>query len=258
MSAAAMLQGKTLWFRRNGRAVLQGADLALGPGELVSLLGANGAGKTTLLRLLLGFERPASGEVRLGQDMLRTLSRRAIARAVAYVPQSHVAPFPYRVREVIGLGRLALTGLFRAPGPADHAVVEATMARLGIAHLADRPYTEISGGERQLALIGRALAQEAGLLVMDEPLTGLDYGNQIRLLDRLAELAETGLGILMTTHAPDLAAMVSTRVAVLIEGRIAADGSPDAVVTDAMIGRLYGVTPRRSGALFARRPSGDA
>ncbi|SEH58443.1 ABC transporter ATP-binding protein [Magnetospirillum fulvum] len=253
-TAAPLLQGKDVWFHRNGRAVLQGADLGLGPGELVSLLGANGAGKTTLLRLLLGFERPKAGEVRLGQAALRDLSRRAIARAVAYVPQSHVAPFPYRVREVIGLGRLAVTGLFRAPGPADRDAVAATMARLGIAHLADRPYTEISGGERQLALIGRALAQEAGLLVMDEPLTGLDYGNQLRLLDRLAELAESGLGILMTTHAPDLAAMVSTRVAVLINGRIAADGPPETVVTDAMIERLYGVTPRRTPKRVFARP----
>jgi len=238
------LAGLGLALSRGRRRVLDGADLCFGAGDLVSLLGANGAGKTTLLRLLLGFERPEAGEVRLGGVPLADLSRRAVARAVAYVPQAHVAPFPYPVRAVVGLGRLAVTGMLRAPGAADRAVIDVTLERLGIAHLADRPYTQISGGERQLALIGRALAQDARLLVMDEPLTGLDYGNQLRLLDRLAGLADLGFGILMTTHAPDLAAEVSSRVAVLHEGRIVLDGPPDAVVTPATIRRIYGVGPR--------------
>ncbi len=241
---SARLSARDLRFCRGRREILAGVDLDLGPGEVVSLLGANGAGKTTLLRLLLGFERPAGGSILLDGRPLATWRRRDLARHLAYVPQAHAAPFPYPVEDVVGLGQLAARGLLRAPGTADRAAVTATLSRLGIARLAKRPYTEISGGERQLVLIARALVQQARLLILDEPLAGLDFGNQIRLLDRLAHLAAEDIGILLTTHHPDLAAARSTRVAVLAGGRITDDGAPAAVVTEETIRRLYGVEVR--------------
>jgi iron complex transport system ATP-binding protein len=240
-----MIEARDIQFAYRGRAVLKGATLSLGTGELVCLLGANGAGKSTLLKILLGLLKPLAGKVSLGGTALGDIDRRSLARQVAYVPQVHTAPFPYTVREVVTMGRLPATGLLRAAGAADHRAVEQALDHLSIAHLAERPYTEVSGGERQMALIARALAQDARLLVMDEPLAGLDYGHQQRLLARLESLAEEGYGVLMTTHDPDQPLSGHSggcqRVAMLIDGRIAADGAPAEVLTPAAIHRLYGV-----------------
>ncbi|SMB28679.1 putative iron compound ABC transporter, ATP-binding protein [Sterolibacterium denitrificans] len=236
-----MIEARGIRFAYHGRRVLDGASLSLAAGELVCLLGANGAGKSTLLKLMLGVLKPLHGTVTLDGRALPGYSRRQLAQRIAYVPQVHVAPFPYSVREIVLMGRLPAAGIFRAASAADHDKVEEIIQRIGIAHLAERPYTEISGGERQLALIARALAQEASLLVMDEPLASLDYGHQMRLLARLEQLAAEGYGILMTTHDPDQPLLGCDRVALLIDGRIAADGRPDAVLTPESIERLYGV-----------------
>ena len=240
-SFAGRLDGADLHFAHGRRPVLAGVTLGVGGGEIVALLGANGAGKSTLFRLLLGFLAPKRGQVLLDGTPLARFSRREIAKRVAYVPQGHVTPFPYTVREIVTLGRLPDTGLLRAPGKKDKEIVERIIERLGIEGLIDRPYTEISGGERQLALIARALAQGARILVMDEPTTGLDYGYQIRLLQHLADLASDGHGVLVSTHHPEHAMQIATRIVVLHHGRIEADGPPNVVVTAAMIQRIYGV-----------------
>lgn len=224
-----------------GRTVLHDASLELAPGQVVSLLGANGAGKSTLLRIILGLLPPQGGEVRLGGRLLRDYPHRELAGHLAYVPQVHATPFPYSVRQVVLMGRLPATGMFAAPGPKDRSMAEQAMARLGIGHLAERPYTEISGGERQMALIARALAQGSRLLILDEPATGLDYGNQIALLDLLRSLAADGYGILKTTHHPDHVLASSDRVAILKDGHIIADGPPEDVMSAALLSDLYGV-----------------
>lgn len=259
MGQPAPLRARDLHFAFRQRLVLSGVNLSLATGEVVSLLGANGAGKSTLLRLLLGLLHPASGEVLLDGQTMDSWPRQQIACRLAYVPQVHVTPFPYTVREIILLGRLPAGSLFRAPSRADHEAVDEVLEHLGIAPLATRPYTEISGGERQLALIGRALAQGARLLIMDEPATGLDYGHQLRLLDRLSMLAEEGYGVLMTTHHPEHALIASTRVLLMRDGRIEADGRPEEVVTAETIHRLYGVhvdaVRASNGHCVAFRPS---
>ena len=176
---------------------------------------------------------------------LETLGRHAIAQKIAYVAQTHAAPFPYLVRDVVALGLLPRTGWFGATRGATRAAdaenVYDVMRRLKVSHLADRPYTEISGGERQLALIGRALAQGAEILVLDEPMTGLDYGAQLRLIAQLRNLAAEGRGIVMSTHHPEHAHWACDRVALLEQGRIGAEGPPDQALTPAAIERLYGV-----------------
>lgn len=236
-----MIQAQDIHFSYRGRKVLSGAHLALAPGELVCLLGANGAGKSTLMKIMLGLLRPREGRVTLDGQLLADFSRGQLGQRVAYVPQTHAAPFPYTVREVVLMGRLPATGMFRAPGVADRVAADGAIEHLGIGHLAERAYTEVSGGERQLALIARALAQDARLLVMDEPLAGLDFGHQLRLLARLESLAAEGYGVLMTTHDPQQPLSGCQRVALLIDGRIAVDGAPDSVLTPEAIGRLYGV-----------------
>lgn len=245
-----MLLAETLHYQRRHSTILRGASLSLRQGELVSLLGENGAGKTTLLRLLMGFETPAQGLIRLDGVPLSSLTRRDIARRIAYVPQAHAAPFPYQVQDIVALGRLPHDGLFQTNQRDARNRAREVLGQLGIAHLAQRPYTAISGGERQLTLIARALAQEARLLILDEPLNGLDYGNQIRLLDHLQSLAARGYGIVMSTHHPDHAANASTRVAVLHGGVIEQDGPADQVMTPATIHRIYGVTVRRDQVRF--------
>lgn len=235
------LAADAIHFSRQGRAVLAGATLSLASREIVCLLGRNGAGKTTLLRIILGFLRPDHGAVRLNSRSLSAFSRRALAQRLAYVPQLHQPPFPYLVREVVGMGRIPATGLFGQTTRSDREAVEEVMGSLDIAPLADRRYTQLSAGERQLVMIGRALAQGAHLLVMDEPFTGLDYGHQMELMDRLRSLKAEGYGILMTTHQPDHAAMIATRVTTLVAGKIADDGPPEDVIVPAVIRRLYGV-----------------
>ena len=197
-----MIHACNIHFAYHRRQVLEDTTLALAPGELVCLLGANGVGKSTLLKIMQGLLKPQRGCVTLDGRPLSGMRRRQLARAIAYVPQVHAAPFPYTVREVALMGRLAANGVFRAPDAKDRALVENALEHLSIAHLAARPYTEISGGERQLALIARALVQEARFLVMDEPFAGLDYGHQMRLLARLQDLAAEGYGVLIRKYSP--------------------------------------------------------
>lgn len=225
-----------------GHAVARDIDLALGEGDVLCLLGPNGGGKTTLFKTMLGLLSPQAGEVRLGGAPLGGLARADVARRIAYVPQAHTAHFPYRVIDMVLMGRTAHLGPFAAPGPRDHARAMEALEALGIADLADSEYTNISGGQRQLALVARALAQDAPILVMDEPTASLDFGNQALVLRRVNALAQTGLSIVLSTHDPDHAFACARRVALLHEGRIVADGAPGEVVTADNLRAVYGVT----------------
>jgi iron complex transport system ATP-binding protein len=160
---------------------------------------------------------------------------------VAYVPQVHMTPFPYTVREVVTMGRLPRKSLLSSPSELDRDVVRGVLEKLKILHLADRVYSEISGGERQLALIARALAQEAPTLILDEPLANLDFGYQVVLAQRLKDLARDGHAILMTGHDPQFAYQASSRVALLVDGRLEQDGPPQQILTSVAIRRLYGI-----------------
>lgn len=234
-----LLAAEDLHFAYGTRAVLGGVSLNVRTGEVVALLGANGSGKSTLLKLLLGLLQPLRGDVRLDDRALRGCSRREIARRVAYVPQSQAMPFPYRVRDLVALGRIPHQGLFDRLQRRDRDVVTESLQRLGIQHLAARPYTELSGGQRQLCLIARALAQEAPTIVMDEPVSGLDYGNQWRLLGLIRELAAEGRACVLTSHHPEHVLAAASRAVLLHEGRVIGDGAPCDVVTPQHIERLY-------------------
>lgn len=230
-----------LAFGYGTRVVGSGVSFALEPGEVLCLLGPNGGGKTTLFKTLLGLLPAKAGRVVYdGEDVARW-SRARLARTIAYVPQAHAAFFPFTVREVVLMGRASRLKAFASPGRADRAVADAALATLGIAHLAERIYTEISGGERQLALIARALAGEPRLLVMDEPTASLDFGNQARVLERVRRLSETGISVVLSTHDPDHAFLCADRVALLHGGRLVALGAPEATITRENLRLLYGV-----------------
>ena len=237
----ARLEGVALDFGYPDHPVGRGVSLSLTAGEIVCLLGPNGGGKSTLFRTLLGLLPAQGGEVKLDGDPLTALSRTAIAKRVSYVPQAHAGYFPFTMRDVVLMGRTAHLSPFAAPGRRDVEIADACLAKLGLAALADQVYTRVSGGERQLALIARALAQQAPLVVMDEPTASLDFGNQARVLDEVRALAASGIGVIMATHDPDQAFLCADRVALLHDGKLIADAPPVEAITPATMREVYGI-----------------
>lgn len=219
--------------------VLKGVSFELSAGDILCLLGSNGTGKTTLLRCILGLSKPSSGYIWIdGKDgaKLKNVQR---AHLMAYVPQSAHLAFPYLAHEVVMMGRVSHLGHGASPTSKDKKVVADSFDRLRISHLADRRFQELSGGEQQMVLVARALAQEAMLLVMDEPTANLDYHNQVKILAAIKQLAEQGFGVLMTSHYPDHAFLACTKVALMGDGVIKSYGNPDEIVTSESLTALY-------------------
>ncbi len=221
--------------------VLDGVSLDVGRGELVGLVGPNGAGKTTLLRTARGTLAPDSGEVRVAGDSVADLSAKALGRRVATVPQDTSIAFSFAVREIVEMGRTPHVPRFGAMGDDDHATVERAMERTEVAEFADRPVTEISGGERSRVLLARALAQETPLLLLDEPTASLDPNHRLRTFETVAELVEEGRTAIAAIHDLDTAARYCDRIVVVADGGIVADGAPESVLTGATVGDAFDV-----------------
>jgi ABC-type cobalamin/Fe3+-siderophores transport system ATPase subunit len=228
----------------NGKAVISDISLEVESGEVLCLLGANGSGKTTLFRTILGLMRPMAGIICVDGENIAHWPRQRLAKTLGYVPQAHTPPFAYCVRDVVLMGRSVHSGAFSAPGRRDLAIAEEALDRMGILRLANQRYTELSGGERQLVMIARALAQQTKVLVLDEPTSNLDFANQVLVLRHVKELAESGLGLLMTTHYPDFAFLCASRVALMKQGRIIAFDRPEDTLTQASLEEAY-ETPLR-------------
>ena len=224
---------------RAGRRVLEAVSADLRAGEVVGLLGPNGAGKTTLLRAALGLQA-VEGRVTLGGRPIGTLDARARARLVAYIPQDRSIAWPISVRALVALGRLP----YRDGAAADARAVDAALAAMDLTPLGPRPATALSGGERGRALIARALAQDAALILADEPTAGLDPAHAIALLARFRRIAAAGRGVLIALHDLGLAARSCDRILLLEGGRLVADGPPEAVLTADRLAKVYGITAR--------------
>jgi iron complex transport system ATP-binding protein len=240
-----ILSGQNLTIGYKDHVVGRDLDIALATGEVLALLGPNGGGKTTLLKTLLGLIAPKAGEVRLGERSLASYASPERARLIAYVPQSHAATFAFTVETVVLMGRTAHGGLFSRPSAADQAIAARALERFGIAHLRERPYTEISGGERQLALLARALAQEPQFVVLDEPTASLDFGNQGRVLREIRALAASGHGVLFTTHDPNHAIRAADRAYLLRAGTLVGEGAVQTILAREQLEALYGAPVQR-------------
>jgi len=232
---------------------LLATDLRIEQGEMVAVLGPNGSGKTTLLKLMLGLLRPQAGEVRFDGRPPGEVGRRALARAIAMVPQEVVLPFNLTAAEVVLLGRTAYLRRFRAPGREDREVIRSAMSATDVLPLAGRPYHELSGGERQRVIVAMALAQEPRLLLLDEPTRHLDLNHQLRVLSLIRRLKrEQGMTVISAMHDLNLCAIYFDRLILLSSGRILADGPPEKVIQPQLLEEFFGIA-----ALVGRHPTHD-
>ena len=223
-----------------GAFQLEDINLEVRAGEVVTLLGPNGSGKTTLLYCIAGLYRPQRGQVLVDGKEVSKLPRREAAKIIGFVPQDHHPSFPYLSLDVVAMGRAAHPGLLGSPNRRDLEIARRALEAVGAFHLADRIYTQVSGGERQLILIARALAQEPKVLLLDEPTAHLDFKNQVHVLSLVRQLVSSRrLAAIITLHDPNLASMFSDRIAIMGEGRIVALGSPEEVLVPEILSRVY-------------------
>ncbi|MDR1608829.1 MAG: ABC transporter ATP-binding protein [Deltaproteobacteria bacterium] len=222
------------------KVILAGVNATIPQGQAFGLLGPNGIGKTTLFKAILGFLPLMAGRVRLDSADLKSLSRSARARLMAYVPQAQFTPFAFRVLDVVLMGRAAYMGFWGRPGRADLRAADISLARMGIDFLRERPFTELSGGEKQLVLIARALAQEPRFLMMDEPTSNLDFGNQVKVLKIIRDLAKAGLGVVLTTHYPDHVFQCASQAGLLLPNGNLIVGPYESVLTSENLSAAYG------------------
>jgi len=233
------LKVNDLHFSYGDRPILDGVSFSIRSGERVALLGPNGTGKTTLFRCLMQFLR-CSGDIRMDGVSLKTMSPKELSRRIAYIPQSESPTFNYPVEDVVLMGVTGQLGSFSAPKKEHRDTVRLTLEHLGIGHLASRGYATLSGGERQLVMLGRAMVQKARLLIMDEPTANLDFANRCRVMDAVVQMAEEGYAILYSTHHPGQSGLYASRVLALLEGKVFIDGTA-ADLTEAALSKLYGM-----------------
>ena len=241
------IEAKGVRFSSGKNASLHGMDVAAQKGQLIAVLGPNGAGKSTLFRCLLGLYHSYQGSITIEGREVKNMQPREIAAKVAYIPQTHTPTFHYTVLEMVLMGTTHRVRGLQSPGAKEVAIAREALAQVGIADMESRSYGRLSGGE-QLVLIARALAQQTELLIMDEPTSSLDYGNQLRVMQRVRALARQGYTILLSSHNPQQALLFSDRILALHDGVICADGAPEKVITPELLETLYSIKTRLAEA----------
>ncbi len=225
-------------------AVFHSLSFSVLPGQVLCLLGPNGTGKSTLLKCLSGILHIQQGNILFdGQDLF-SFKLSEIARRIGYVPQGLTSAFPFRIKDIVVMGRAPHLSILASPSKNDMKIAHEAMETAGILHLADRPCNSVSGGEWQLALIARALVQKPQLLLLDEPTSHLDLGNQTKILQAIRRLTLDGMTIIMATHFPDHTFLVADSVVILNKGKISQIGAPDDVITEENLRSAYGVEVR--------------
>jgi iron complex transport system ATP-binding protein len=226
---------------RDSEEVFEKLSFTAASTDIFCLLGPNGCGKTTLLKCIAGLLKLKNGDIQLYNHSITLLKRNEIATIVGYIPQEHTPSFAYTVFEVVLMGRTPHLSIFSSPSKKDFAIADKCIERVGISQLRDRRYTELSGGERQMVLIARVLAQEPRIMLLDEPTSHLDFRNQALILRMISRLAEEGLTIIMTSHIPNHAITYASKVALMKNGRFIAIGDPGDVITEGNLKEIYGI-----------------
>ena len=221
------------------KKVVHDVSFKVEAGEFVCVLGPNGSGKTTILKSILGIISPTSGSILLGGKNVHHMSPIALAQGMGYIPQAHTPPFPFTVLDVVLMGRTPHLSSLAFPGKEDEEIALASLEELNISHLKEKKYTQISGGERQLVIIARALAQRPQILIMDEPTSSLDFGNQHIVLERMRSLSQKGMSILMVTHDPDHALFCASKVVMIKNGHLLKIGTPEETIVEESMHEIY-------------------
>lgn len=232
---------KDISFSYKDNDVLKDISFEAQEGEFISVLGPNGVGKSTLFKCILKLLEPKSGSIYIDETAISGMKPSEIAKKIAYIPQYNSPAFNFSVLDMVLMGTTAQIGRFDVPKEEQLQTAKEAIETLGITHLQDKGYANISGGERQLTLIARAIAQKAKILVMDEPSASLDFGNKIRLMKTIKGLAKTGYTIIQSTHDPEQAYFYSDKILAMHAGRVIAFGSPREVVDNKLISTLYGL-----------------
>lgn len=246
-----MLEARGIGGVLSGRSVLSDISLMIRPGEMVALLGVNGAGKTTLMRLLAGLLPPSAGQLLLDGAALDAISPEARAKRIVWLPQTPDIHWPISVERLVMLGRLPYLKAFRREGEADLEAVARAIEATGVGGFRTRPVTSLSAGERARVLLARALATDAPLLLADEPVAALDPAQGFRMLELLQREAQRGRGVLAVLHDLSLAARFFSRILLLHDGKLLADGPPGRVLSDEHIARVFGIRVHRGGGFIA-------
>lgn len=237
-----ILDIKNAEFSYDGKKnIFRNVNISLEKGDFLCILGPNGTGKSTLIKCMNSLLKLKSGKILLKNKDIYSINKTELAKMMGYIPQSHNPTFAYSVLDVVLMGRAPHFSLISVPGKNDYEIAEKALENLGIFFLKDKAYTEISGGERQLVLMARAIAQQTEILLLDEPTSHLDFGNQIRILKVVNELSKTGLSVIMTSHFPDHALLFSNKVAIMNQATIMKIGKPETVVTEENMKLVYGI-----------------
>lgn len=233
-----LFEVKNISFSYNDEEIFSDISFSIKRGDVLCVLGPNGTGKTTLIKCLNGLHEIDSGEIFIHGENIKKLSFREISKNIGYIPQSHVPSFPFKVFDVVLMGRAPYLNLTDSPNEDDVKIAIDALKTLGIYDLKDKEYTNLSGGERQLVFLARVLCQKPDVLILDEPTSHLDFGNQIKLLEIIDNLAKSGLAIIMSSHFPDHAFLSSTKVAIMKNKKFIDFGAPDDVVTEENLKKL--------------------
>jgi len=232
---------KHVSFSYGKKEILHDLSFEIPDATLVNVLGPNGVGKSTLFRCILGLNFRYQGEIFVNGKSLKSLSVKERAREISYIPQSHAPVYDYEVLDIVLMSTGSDLKMLNTPGKAEAKRAYEALERIGIAEFAHRNYTQLSGGEQQLVLIARAIAQNAQTIIMDEPTSALDYGNTVRVLSCVRQLAQEGLSIIQSTHNPDQAFLYADKTLVIEKGCLKAYGDPYDIITSDLISDLYNI-----------------
>ena len=236
-----LFEVKGISFDYDGEEIFSNISFSIEKGDVLCILGPNGTGKTTLIKCLNGLHEVSSGEILINGNNIKKMSFKQISKHIGYIPQAHVPSFPFKVFDVVLMGRAPYLNLTDSPKDEDRKIALDALKALGIEDLKDKEYTNLSGGERQLVFLARVLCQKPDILILDEPTSHLDFGNQIKLLEIIDNLAKSGLSIIMSSHFPDHAFLSSTKVAILKDKQFIDFGTPDDVVTESNLRKAYSI-----------------